>query len=266
MFEDFAKKIAQALIIPVVKVDVVEDALSIAAALSEGGIGAIEITFRTKEGESGYKKIAECIRAVREAMPDMLVGAGTVINAEHALGLDMNHIIRRHRPVIGIFVVRNAIEAEQLFAVPRESFYPSPKVDSAVIRITLHKERPWQIADEALFFRIVKAGFSQRRKQLGGVLASPDGQDLGKEDVVSLNPDVIFVVYMPYSGDDPDEVREEKLAVINDDEAFQSLDAVKNGRVVPIMLSEMYAAATRTQDGIETFAKGLYPDIDLSIE
>ena len=46
-------------------------------------------------------------------------------------------------------------------------------------------------------------------------------------------------------------------------EALQSLDAVKNGRVYPIMLSEMYASATRTQDGIETFAKGLYPDVNL---
>ena len=53
------------------------------------------------------------------------------------------------------------------------------------------------------------------------------------------------------------------LAVIKDDEALQSLDAVKNGRVYPIMLSEMYASATRTQDGIETFAKGLYPDVNL---
>ena len=50
------------------------------------------------------------------------------------------------------------------------------------------------------------------------------------------------------------------------DEAYQSLDAVKNGRVVPIMLSEMYASATRTKDGIVTFANGLYPDTDLGIE
>lgn len=54
-----------------------------------------------------------------------------------------------------------------------------------------------------------------------------------------------------------------QLAVIQDDESLKSLDAVKNGRVYPIMLSEMYASATRTQDGIETFAKGLYPDVNL---
>ena len=96
--------------------------------------------------------------------------------------------------------------------------------------------------------------------QLGAELANPDASEVGKEDIIATNPDVIFVVYMPYSGDDPEEVKNEKLAVFNDDEAFQSLDAVKNGHVVPIMLSEMYASATRTQEGIETFARGLYPD------
>ena len=99
--------------------------------------------------------------------------------------------------------------------------------------------------------------------QLGGVLANPDGGRLGKEDVIAANPDVIFVVYMPYSGDDPEQLKQEKLNVILEDEAYASLDAVKNGRVVPIMLSEMYASATRTKDGIVTFAKGLYPDLTL---
>lgn len=65
--------------------------------------------------------------------------------------------------------------AEKLFDVSRGSFMPAPNVDSAVIRITLHQERPWKIVDETLFFRIVKAGFSQRRKQLGGVLAGALG-------------------------------------------------------------------------------------------
>lgn len=62
-------------------------------------------------------------------------------------------------------------EAKQLFGVSRGSFMPAPNVDSAVIQITLHKEKKWQVTDEALFFRMVKTGFSQRRKQLSGVLA-----------------------------------------------------------------------------------------------
>ena len=100
--------------------------------------------------------------------------------------------------------------------------------------------------------------------KLGAELANPDASSVGKEDIIAANPDVIFVVYMPYSGDDPETVKESQLSAITEDEALQSLDAIKNGRVYPIMLSEMYASATRTQDGIETFAEGLYPDIELN--
>lgn len=99
--------------------------------------------------------------------------------------------------------------------------------------------------------------------QLGGNLLNSDVNSLGKEDLIAANPDVIFVVYMPYAGDDPEEVKQTHLNYILGDEALASLDAVKNNRVVPIMLSEMYASATRTQDGIETIAKGLYPDLKL---
>lgn len=102
--------------------------------------------------------------------------------------------------------------------------------------------------------------------QLGGVLKRDTAVELGKEDVIAQNPDVIFVVYMPYEGDDPEQVKQDNLNVLRNDQAYQSLDAVKNNRIVPIMLSEMYASATRTNDGIVTFAKGLYPDITLELK
>lgn len=98
---------------------------------------------------------------------------------------------------------------------------------------------------------------------LGAELANPDASTVGKEDIITANPDVIFVVYMPYAGDDPETVMNSQLEVITADEALRSLDAVKNGTVYPIMLSEMYASATRAQNGIEAFAKGLYPDLVL---
>lgn len=97
--------------------------------------------------------------------------------------------------------------------------------------------------------------------KLGGELAIKDSSKLGKEDIISANPDVIFVVYMPYDGDDEEQVKQEKLDVYND-KAFSELNAVKNKRIIPIKLSEMYASATRTKDGIETFAKGLYPNLN----
>ncbi|MBO4383424.1 MAG: ribosomal RNA small subunit methyltransferase A [Clostridia bacterium] len=56
-------------------------------------------------------------------------------------------------------------EAEQLFFVSKGSFLPAPKVDSEVIRLTL-RERRGDSFDAAGFFRMVQAGFSQRRKTI----------------------------------------------------------------------------------------------------
>lgn len=46
------------------------------------------------------------------------------------------------------------------------AFWPRPDVDSAVVRIDLHDAMPLTPDDEAAFFRLVQAGFSQKRKQL----------------------------------------------------------------------------------------------------
>ncbi|MBQ7245332.1 MAG: 16S rRNA (adenine(1518)-N(6)/adenine(1519)-N(6))-dimethyltransferase RsmA [Firmicutes bacterium] len=56
--------------------------------------------------------------------------------------------------------------AETIIEVPRESFFPAPKVDSEVLKLTLRDEPAVKPIDEALFFRLVKAGFSQRRKTI----------------------------------------------------------------------------------------------------
>lgn len=97
--------------------------------------------------------------------------------------------------------------------------------------------------------------------QLGGELVKPEGNEMGKEDLVACDPDVIFVVYMAYSGDDPESVMAEQLGIIRDDPAFASLSAVQNDRVYLIMLGDMYAAGPRTIDGIKTIAAGMYPDL-----
>ena len=63
-------------------------------------------------------------------------------------------------------------EPSLLFKVSAGSFIPAPKVDSAVIRLDILKEPPVKAADEKLFFRVVKASFSQRRKTLSNSLSS----------------------------------------------------------------------------------------------
>lgn len=57
-------------------------------------------------------------------------------------------------------------EREILFLVPRTSFMPPPKVNSAVIRLLVRKNPPVKVKDEQQFFRFVKAAFAQRRKTL----------------------------------------------------------------------------------------------------
>ncbi|MGC9349325.1 MAG: 16S rRNA (adenine(1518)-N(6)/adenine(1519)-N(6))-dimethyltransferase RsmA [Anaerolineae bacterium] len=54
----------------------------------------------------------------------------------------------------------------------RGAFYPVPRVDSAVVRIDLYETPPVAVDDVASFFRVVKAGFSQRRKQLRNSLSA----------------------------------------------------------------------------------------------
>ncbi len=52
------------------------------------------------------------------------------------------------------------------------AFYPSPQVDSAVIRIDLHRHPVVEVDDAGSFFEVVRAGFAQRRKQLRNALAA----------------------------------------------------------------------------------------------
>ena len=76
-------------------------------------------------------------------------------------------------------------QPELLFDVPPSCFLPQPKVTSAVIRLNVRKELPWQIDDEAMFFRVVKASFSQRRKTLLNGLTSGFGE-LTKAEIAAV--------------------------------------------------------------------------------
>ena len=62
-------------VIPVVKIENVKDAVPLAKALCEGGLPCAEVTFRTEAAE-------ESIRAMKEAYPEMLLIAGTVLTTE----------------------------------------------------------------------------------------------------------------------------------------------------------------------------------------
>lgn len=57
-------------------------------------------------------------------------------------------------------------QVENLFEVPPEAFSPRPKVQSAIVRLTPHREPPWTACDESTLRQVVQASFAQRRKTL----------------------------------------------------------------------------------------------------
>lgn len=73
--------------------------------------------------------------------------------------------------------------AETLFGVGRESFVPSPNVDSAVIRLAVRGLPEFEIEDEKFFFRMVKAAFAQRRKTAQNGISA--GLGIAKEQVAA---------------------------------------------------------------------------------
>ena len=72
---DVLKKINAIGIVPVVKIDDAKDAVPLAKALIDGGLPCAEVTFRTAAAEAA-------IKAMSDAYPEMLIGAGTVLTTE----------------------------------------------------------------------------------------------------------------------------------------------------------------------------------------
>ncbi|WDZ79090.1 bifunctional 4-hydroxy-2-oxoglutarate aldolase/2-dehydro-3-deoxy-phosphogluconate aldolase (plasmid) [Ensifer adhaerens] len=73
---DVSARVAAAGILPVVVLDALADAIPLATALLEGGLAVAEITFRTAAA-------AGAISLIRNSVPEMLIGAGTVLTREH---------------------------------------------------------------------------------------------------------------------------------------------------------------------------------------
>ena len=79
-------------------------------------------------------------------------------------------------------------EPELLFDVPPNCFLPQPKVTSAVITLRRRAARPWNVIDEAAFFRVVRSSFAMRRKKLSNGLTAgfPELGKAGIEDVLKV--------------------------------------------------------------------------------
>jgi 16S rRNA (adenine1518-N6/adenine1519-N6)-dimethyltransferase len=73
-------------------------------------------------------------------------------------------------------------EVEYLFKVPSQDFWPAPKVNSAVVRISLRSKPLLDVDDEKLFFRLARIGFSAKRKMLKKNIMS--GLRIGLDEVM----------------------------------------------------------------------------------
>ena len=77
------ERLRNSIVVPVVVLDDVKDAVPTANAMAAGGVDVMEITFRTAAAP-------QCIKAVAESCPDVLVGAGTIVNLDQCkLAVDM---------------------------------------------------------------------------------------------------------------------------------------------------------------------------------
>lgn len=81
--------------------------------------------------------------------------------------------------------VRFYAEAKVLVNVGRNSFYPAPKVESAVIGLTIRNQPPYEVLDNEMFFQVLKGAFQQRRKTLLNSLSHNLGF-IGKDELRDL--------------------------------------------------------------------------------
>ncbi len=63
-------------------------------------------------------------------------------------------------------MVQYHCQVDLLFDVPPSAFFPPPKVESSIVRLTPYREYPYPVKDYALFASLVKNAFGQRRKTL----------------------------------------------------------------------------------------------------
>ena len=81
-------------------------------------------------------------------------------------------------------------EPDIVLDVLPKSFLPAPAVTSSVIRCVLRDQPPVDVIDEKLFFRVVKAGFAQRRKTFANTMKTTGlSKDRIEELLVKANID-----------------------------------------------------------------------------
>lgn len=131
--------------------------------------------FFAKEGFKSYKVVANIPYYITGKILQMLLTAKfkpssiTVLTQK-----EVAENLSAEAGKLGILAI-----SVQLFGQPKfvqkvlaRSFYPAPKVDSAIIRVDLFKKLKYEIEDEKKFFKILKACFAGKRKQIHNTLVN----------------------------------------------------------------------------------------------
>lgn len=138
------------------------------------------------------------------------------------------------------------MQQEVNFAISRTADYP--RRPRALVLEFMGKE-PTVYGEKSLAGNIVK--------ELHGELLAEKQRAIGLEQVVELDPDVIFVVVTEFNyGREQD-----MLDRVTQHKALKNLRCVKEGRVVALPLYAIYSSGVRTYDGIKIIATGMYPDL-----
>jgi 16S rRNA (adenine1518-N6/adenine1519-N6)-dimethyltransferase len=160
-----------------------------------------------RETLAGLPNVEIVERDILETPPESLVGDGeykVVANLPYYITSPvLRHFLESTRQPQGLVVMVQKEVAQQIVArppevsllsiavqfygtpkivsyVPAGVFYPPPKVSSAILRIDVLPVRRTTPEDEAVFFKLARAGFSTRRKQLINAISS--GLDIDKAD------------------------------------------------------------------------------------
>ena len=131
---DIFEKLSLAGLVPVIKVEDANDAVPLCRALSEGGLPVAEITFRTAAAE-------QAIRNVSSALPEVILGAGTVLSVDQVKravdagakfivspGLNpavVGYCVENHIPVLPGCANPSDIETAMSFGLDTVKFFPA---------------------------------------------------------------------------------------------------------------------------------------------
>ena len=77
-------------------------------------------------------------------------------------------------------------KVERVYMVKRGSFFPTPDVDSAIVRIEMLDSPSVKVRDEALIFKIIRGSFNQRRKSIINSLSREAVLDITKEELAAI--------------------------------------------------------------------------------